>query len=269
MRGCAAASNGRLRHVGLALASAIRMRFKFGSVAVLGLVLMWGDVAHAAVVHVPIATRVNLKPGEALPITLETTEPTEIGWEAVQAKRCTMNCVQATEMSGGNTFSIATPLGASKKYNPTDGRISIEYKNMSSDLVTINVFRIARTCEAEACRFTGVATKGQWLVFKVDEFKSITTSKDESYSVISGVAIGGRPFTFTAVWWTDEKPRFGVNCAPFVKDYLERHVPTVKYSPYVISGQRVGDSDRIVLRSIDTCAPRSSKFGAPERNVFK
>jgi hypothetical protein len=87
--------------------------------------------------------------------------------------------------------------------------------------------------------------------------------------VISGVTAAGRPFTFRAVWWTDEKAVLLVNCAPSVRRYLDNHTPKEQYRPYVISGQAVGDAANIVLTSIDTCAPRAPNFGVPEKNVFK
>jgi hypothetical protein len=52
------------------------------------------------------------------------------------------------------------------------------------------------------------------------------------------------------------------------KRYLDQHTPKERYSPYVISGQAVGLAP-IVLRSIDTCAPRAARFGVPEENVFR
>jgi hypothetical protein len=231
--------------------------------------LFWAGAAQASVEHVPIKSNVELRPGEAQTITLEATQPIEIGWQAVQAKPCTTNCVQATEVTGGISYTIATRLGASKKYTPASGKITIEYKNVSSEPVTINIYRVERTCEAEACKFLDESQKGRWLVFKVDEFKSIETSKDESYSVISGVAITGKPFSFRAVWWTDDKKNRLVNCAPFVKRYLEKRTPKEQYSPYVISGQAVGEPANIILKSIDTCAPKAAHFGVPEANVFR
>ena len=86
--------------------------------------------------------------------------------------------------------------------------------------MTIDVYRVKRTCEAEACKFLDQTQKGRWLVYKVDEFKSITTSRDESYSVISGVAVAGRRFRFKAVRWTEDKKQMIANCAPFVARYL-------------------------------------------------
>lgn len=230
---------------------------------------LWAVVGHASVTHIPIKSGVVLKPGEGHTITIQAAEPVEIGWLAVQAKRCTMNCVQATQLNDGGKYSIATPLGASKKYQPVSGKVTIEYKNVSGEPVTINVYRVKRTCEAEACKFLDPAQNGRWLVFKVDEFRSIATSKDGSYSVLSGVAESGKPFSFKAVWWTDEKSPFMINCAPFIKRFLDNHTPKEQYRPYVISGQAVGESTNIVLTSIDSCAPRAAHFGVPEKNVFK
>jgi len=231
--------------------------------------IIWAGVAYGAVVHVPIKSSVVLKPNEAYTITIEATEPMEIGWQAVQSPRCTTNCVQATDLTGGINYTIATALGATRKYTPASGKISVEYKNVSSAPVTINVYRVQRTCDAEACKFLEEDQKGRWLVYKIDEFKTIATSKDGSYSVISGVTIGGRPFSFRAVWWTDDKTALLVNCAPFVKKYLDNHTPKEQYRPYIISGQAIGEAANIVLKSIDTCAPKAPNFGVPDKNVFK
>ena len=89
--------------------------------------LLMGGTAHATVVHVPLKSGVALNPGEAYTVSVEAEEPTEIGWKAVQAKPCTANCVQATQLMAGVTYSIATPLGAAKKYKPESGKIAIEY----------------------------------------------------------------------------------------------------------------------------------------------
>jgi hypothetical protein len=237
--------------------------------SILPVLVFWAGSAHGAVAHVPIRSSVVLKPDEAFTVTLKATEPMEIGWLAVQAKRCTTNCVQATDVTGGINYRIAVALGASQKYTPVSGKISVEYKNVSNEPVTIDVYRVQRTCEAEACKFIDEGQKGRWLVFKVDEFKSIATSKDGSYSVISGVTIAGSPFSLRAVWWTDDKTALMVNCAPSVTRYVDNHTPKDQYRPYIISGQAVGEAATIVLKSIDTCAPKAQNFGVPDKNVFR
>ena len=237
--------------------------------SILILSVSWTGIAHAVVEHIPIESNIALPPGEARTISIKATQPTEIGWRAVQAKPCSSNCVEATDVRDGVKYSMATRLGATMKYTPSAGKITIEYKNVSDEPVTINVYRVHRTCEAEACKFLPEGQKGRWLVFKVDEFTAIETSTDESYSVIAGKTITGKPFRFRAIWWTDDKKNLLVNCAPFVKRYLEKRTPKDQYSPYIISGQAIGDGDRIVLYSIDTCAAKAPKFGVPEANVFK
>jgi len=231
--------------------------------------IFWAGFAYGAVVHVPIKSSVVLKPNEAYTITIEAKEPMEIGWQAVQSPPCTTDCIQATDLTGGINYTIAAPLGAARKYTPASDKISVEYKNVSTQAVTIDVYRVQRTCDAEACKFLEETQKGRWLVYKVDEFKTIATSKDGSYSTISGVTIGGRPFSFRAIWWTDDKTALIVNCAPFVKRYLDNHTPKEQYRPYIISGQAIGEGGNIVLRSIDTCAPKAPNFGVPDKNVFK
>jgi hypothetical protein len=233
------------------------------------LVALSAGAARAAVVHVPVKSNLVLQPGEAYTVTVAATEAQEIGWATVQPKPCSTPCVQAIDITGGVNYTIALPLGGAMKYTPVGGKISIEYKNVSTEPVTITVYRVRRTCEAEACKFLDDHQTSSWLVFKVEEFKSITTSKDGSYSVISGVTIAGRPFTVKAVWWTDEKQAFAVNCSPSVQKYLGNHTPKDQYRPYIISGQAISPSPTIVLKSIDTCAPKAPNFGVPEKNVFK
>lgn len=233
------------------------------------LLILAAGVAHATVRHVPIKSGVVLKPGEAYTAQIESTKPVEIGWKAVQAKPCATNCVEATQV--GDRFGFTTALGGSKSYDPTDGKIAIEYKNVWKEPVTIDVFRLVRICDAESCKFLDNSKKGHMLVFKVNELKSITTSKDESYSVISGIAESGRPFRFYAVWFTDDKTFMNLEkgCTTWIKRYVDNHTPKEQYRPYVIAGQNVGDANNIVLKSIDDCVGKADHFGVAEKDVFK
>ena len=235
-------------------------------------VLAWlflAGASYAAVNHVPVKSGLALAPGQSYTVRISADKPQEIGWTAVQAKPCTTNCVEATDLNGQIHYSVATALGASKIYTPNAGSIGIEYKNVSSEPVTIDIYRIERTCEAEACRFLNSDDKGRWLVFKVAAFKSITTSKDESYSVISGVTTAHRPFTIKAVWWSDNKNGFRFHCADFIKRYLDNRTPPEKYSPYILSGHAIGEDPGIVMKSLDACVPNAPNYGVPEANVFK
>jgi hypothetical protein len=224
---------------------------------------------YGAVKHLPVRSGVVLKPGEAYTARVESAKPVEIGWTAVQAKRCATDCVQMTVMSGTWHQPFAAALGAEGTYTPTDGKLVVEYKNVSQEPVTIDVFRVERTCDAEACKLFDSNKKGSLLVFKIDEFKSITNSPDGSYSVISGVVQSGRAFRIHVVWWTDQKGGGFMGCPRFIKGYVDNHTPKEKYRPYILSGMNVGDANNIVLKSIDDCVPSAPHFGVLEKNVFK
>lgn len=223
--------------------------------------------SHAAVTHSPVKSDVALKPGQTYVVTIESAAPLEIGWNTVQAKHCAMHCVQATNLATHTT--LATDIGASTFYDPADGKISVEYKNVSTQPVTIDIFRVHRTCEAEACRFIDKNAKSCSLVFKIKEFKSITTSKDGSYSTISGIAMSGRPFTVRAVWWNEDPKGFRFGCEKWIKGWLDNHDPPEKYRPYVLSGSGLGDDNHLVLKFVDDCVPHAPNFGATESSVFK
>ena len=235
---------------------------------VLFLLIIFIGSAQCVIKRLPIKSNVVLKPGEKYKLEVEATKPIEIGWETVPWKACTTDCVQSTELSGSTHFAIATKIGAWYVYEPDSGRIAVEYKNVSHEVVTIDIFRVQRICDAEACKLLDPRQKGRWLVFKVDEFKSIQNSEDGSYSLISGVALSGRPFRIRAVWWTDDKRSALLNCSPYIKKYTDNHTPKEQYRPYVMSGQAFGDGTNIVFKSIDTCAPQASNFGVPDENVF-
>ena len=110
--------------------------------------------------------------------------------------------------------------------------------------------------------------KGRWLVFKVAEFLSIETSKDESYSTISGITTGGDSFTVKAVWWTTDNNNFLFGCHKFIKRYLDKKIPKEEYSPYILSGSASGFNE-IILKRVDTCTPKAPNYGVPEENVYR
>ncbi len=226
--------------------------------------------APAAVRRIPVKSGLVLRPGQAYTAQIESSQPVEIGWTAIQAKPCATNCIEATELTRNTNFGFATALGGSKEYPPVSGKIAVEYKNISQEPVTIDVYRVERTCDAEACQFFDSTRKGHTQVFKIDEFKSITTSSDGSYSVISGVAMSGRPFRLRTIWWSDDKNVMRLSCAVWIKRYVDNHAPKDQYRPYVMSGIEVGDGDNLVLKSVDDCVPKAPHFGVlSEDEVFK
>ncbi len=225
--------------------------------------------AFGAVKNLPIRSGVVLKPGEAYTARVESAKEVEIGWTAVQAKPCATDCIQMTVVRDMHPVVFTAASGARGKYMPTNGKLVVEYKNISQQPVTIDVFRVERTCEAEACKLFDPSKKGSLLVFKIDEFKSITNSADTSYSVISGVVESGRAFRIHVVWWTDQKGAGFMGCPRWIKGYVDNHTPKEKYRPYILSGMNVGDANNIVLNSIDDCVPSAPHFGVMEKNVFK
>ena len=236
------------------------------------LLVLGVGVAHATVRHVPVKSGVVLKPGEVYSARIDSAKQVEIGWSTIRAaKKCwkNENCVEATQV--GSRFAFAGPLGGSMKYDPIDGKVVIEYKNISQEPVTIDVFRLVRICDAEACQFVDNTKKGHTRVFKGNQFKSITTSKDRSYSVIAGVAESGRPFRFRAIWFTDDKTFMNLEggCTTWIGRYVDNHTPKEQYRPYIIAGQNVGDANNILLRDIDDCVGHADHFGVDEKKVFK
>ncbi|MGA3260007.1 MAG: hypothetical protein ABSE35_14080 [Bryobacteraceae bacterium] len=228
-------------------------------------VLVFSGLVHGTLARIPLKSNVALNPSAAYSLTMDVPGPVEISWEAVQAKPCNTDCVQVTYLPTKFVFAARSGLG---KYTPVDGKISVEYKNISSEPVTINIYRLQRTCDAEACQFLASGQKGRLLVYKVDEFKTITTSTDESYSVIAGTTTLGRPFRVRVEWWTDDKMA-QFHCAQFIQRYLSNHTQKDQYRPYILSGMAIGEGNDIVLKSIDTCVPKAPNFGVADTNVLK
>lgn len=247
--------------------------------ALFSLLMLWTSVAYGTVERIPISSGLVLKPAETHRVVMEATEPVEIGW-TVQGAACASNCIQADEIewtslpAGGSVrYSIAASVGASKKYQPISGKVAVDYKNVSNDPVTIDIYQVKRVCDSEACKFVEEGRKGRSLVFKVDEFKSIETSQDGSYSDISGVTVSGRPFRVKTVWWTDDKmagsAMLSKSCVSWIKRFVGGSFPKERYSPYILSGQALSEGDDIILSSIDNCSGPAPNYHVPDANVFK
>ena len=224
---------------------------------------------HAAVVHAPIKSGIVLNPGQSYTATIAATKPTEIGWQATQAEPCTTNCIEATDITNPRGTGFATSLGGAKVYIPAAGKVSVEYKNISNQPVTINVYRVNRTCDAEACKYFPSDAKGRSLTYKIGAFKSITTSKDGSYSVIAGATTAGKPFIVHAIWWTDDPHALHLSCSTWIKRYIDNHTPPEKYSPYILSGLAYGEGNSTALKQIDDCVPNAPHYGVAEDHVYK
>ncbi len=70
-----------------------------------GLMIFCTGTVYGAVKHVPIRSGVVLKPGEAYTAQVQSDKQVEIGWTAVQAKPCTMDCIRMT-LVGENAAGV-------------------------------------------------------------------------------------------------------------------------------------------------------------------
>src|SRR5689334_9360915 len=87
--------------------------------------------ASATVVHVPIQSGLVLQPNESRSITVESTELVEIGWQAV--KPCAVDCIQMTPVTRGDGLPFKAASSALGRYTPLDGKVSVEFKNISHE----------------------------------------------------------------------------------------------------------------------------------------
>jgi hypothetical protein len=214
-------------------------------------------------------TRVSASasPGASNTFTLKSNQPVELGWLAIQATPCTGNCVETKDNANGQSF--ATNMGGRKLFAPAHGIISITHRNTSKQPVKIKIYRIKRTCNAESCAFLKPQRELRTLVIKVGVFKAITTSKDGSYSVVSGDTTTGKPFSAKLLWWTDDpKSPVIINCAPTIQTLLDKHAPPEDYSPYILPGTLAGGEKDLVLTSISGCAKKATHYGVDEAHVY-
>jgi hypothetical protein len=129
--------------------------------SMLCLTILCTGTVYGAVKHVPIRSGVVLNPGEAYTAQVESAKLVEIEWTLVQPKKCTMDCVEMTPMSGTlrrPSFSAAT--GAIGKYTPTDGKLAVEFKNISQEPVTIDVTASSGVARRKHASFSTPARRG-------------------------------------------------------------------------------------------------------------
>lgn len=226
--------------------------------------MMMAGSAQAAVNHIPLRSDMVIAPGGAETVIIEAQGSMEIGWDAVPP--CNADCIKTTDRTDDRSFNVVTRLGGVIRTDAVDGQVTMEFANIADHPVTLNVYRAERVCDAESCRLINDAEEGRWMVFKIDEFTSIETSADESYSTISGITTGGKPFIIKAVWWRYD-PREAFACAQFIRRYLDEGTPKEQYNPYVLAGMVV-EADEVVLTSVDTCSPKAPNFGAPTGSIY-
>lgn len=225
--------------------------------------------AYATEVRSTLQSGVEIKPGEPMVIAIQSQRPMEIGWTVDHAAPCDSPCIGSVDMSSRNKDVLSSDTGASQLYRPKDGTIKIEFRNLIDRPVTIDIYMVEQVCDsgAEACEFLKLDELGDWLVYKIEKFTSIETSKDGSYSKIEGSTTRGKIFTLMAVWWFDGSEENTGECQDEIVRYIQERSPISEYSPYILSG-RSAAKNKSVLVNIDTCAPNGSDFAVPDAHVF-
>jgi hypothetical protein len=227
-------------------------------------------VAKADVTEEPIHSNIDLKPGATRTFTFESAGALELGWKATQAAPCTTDCIRVTDAAPAhNTF--ATKLGGAMKYEPVDGKITLTYANESKyQLVTITIYRVKRTCDAASCAFVKGKEEGRPINIVVGAFKSIATSKDGSYSEITGETATGKHFTAKLLWWTDDpNSPVIINCSKTIQQYIVKKTPPEDYSPYILPGTLVGDGSDLIVMKLTGCVAKGTNYGMSESSIYK
>lgn len=226
-------------------------------------------VGKAEVTEEPIHSNIDLKPGETRTYTFEAGEALELGWKATQATPCTTDCIRVTDTAPPhNTF--ATKLGGIMKYEPADGKVTLTYANESKQLVTITIYSVKRTCNAASCAFVKGKEAGHSIDIVVGVFKSIATSKDGSYSEITGETVAGKHFTAKLLWWTDDpNSPIIINCSKTIQQYIIKKTPPEDYSPYILPGTLVGDVNDLVVMKLTGCVAHGTNYVMSESSIYK
>jgi hypothetical protein len=226
-------------------------------------------VAKAEVTEAPIHSNIDLKPGETRTYTFESGEALELGWKATQATPCTTDCVRVTD-SAPSHDTFATKFGGTMKYEPVEGRITLTYANESKQLVTITIYSVKRTCDAASCAFVKGKQEGPSINIVVGVFKSIATSKDGSYSEVTGETATGKHFTAKLLWWTDDpNSPIIINCSKTIQQYIVKKTPPEDYSPYILPGTLVGDVNDLVVTKLTGCVAKGTNYGMSESSIYK
>src|SRR5690348_6158288 len=80
-------------------------------VPILTLFLLLAGASHGEVTQAPIRLGVVLQPNEGYTVTIEAPAPTEIFWRMAGTKRCSTNCVLATELTSPSHMAFAAAMG--------------------------------------------------------------------------------------------------------------------------------------------------------------
>lgn len=210
-----------------------------------------------------------IKPGETRLLEVKAQadyKNSSMSWTitagTIEGKDCkTTPCIRY-EMNG---FSPQNTFNLWSEFFSADQVISMKLTNIADTDVTLKITRIKKTCTAEICDKISSDEPTDWLVFRIKEITSITTSEDKSYSHITGTTIKDKPFDALFVWWRYHSDEGFTNC----HKYIPRWIENKKTPPYILSGSILpSHTKEQLITFVDTCTPNGGKFAAPEQNDF-
>lgn len=165
-------------------------------------------------------------------LKMPAKEKTNIIWRVIDKKDWKTECITATQLNTEHTFPI-TSWSAQTKYTPSkDGFIEIEFKNNVDHPIKLNITSFKLICDSMACDYLkrlGIKepieyTSSDTPYFKrvrISKFTKIVTSKDKSWSRISGITEYGENFKADFIWWKFD-PEKELGCGNFIKRYKEK-----------------------------------------------
>jgi len=237
---------------------------KLFSIVTMMNVLWMVSLVEAEVVRTLVKKDIELKPGQTFVYELDLDERAEISWRTTQEQKCEDNCVRATRMlDNGSSHYMETQYGGGQLYEPEQGKIRIEYKNVGKIDVVIDLFSSQRSCDAEACAILkehGVSdllyfnnyTEVEYKQLRVETFQSVEHSADQSYAHVKGKNIFGDDFEVTMVFWLLDKEFDGM-CIGNIEKYFKQ--PREGWGPYYISGSVLLGSSPSVMK-VEGCTPK-------------
>ena len=103
---------------------------------------------YGAVKHIPVRSGVVLKPDAAYTAQVESTKPVEIGLDG-RSSATLHHGLRADDSDERNLApTVRGGAGSRRELHPTDGKVVVEFKNVSQEPVTIDVIRVERNVRA-------------------------------------------------------------------------------------------------------------------------
>ena len=192
------------------------------------LLSLFSCVTNATRVIDNIHNNILIEPNKPFITTIQSIDNIRIGWETITLD-CKTNCIEARNISDRKiTPIIGAQFGATLEYKPVNGKVIIEYKNISDKPVAINVFTEHAICDSMACQYLkakGISdlhnyneVQSDWKRIVIKTIFSFQTSKDGSYSIVTGESIFGTKYEISIVWWLidEQRPSF---CKKWIPEY--------------------------------------------------